>query len=88
VGDDEQRDLVLGVELAEEVDDLLAGLGVEVAGGLVAEEQGRRAEQGARDRDALLLATRQLVRVAVREVRQADAAQRLAPAALGLLRVR
>ena len=78
VGHDHQRHAVLGVELAEEVDDLLAGLGVEVAGRLVAQQQRRRAEQRARDRDALLLPARQLARPTVREVCEADPPQRLA----------
>ena len=87
VGDDDERHAVLRVELAEEVDHFLAGLGVEVAGRLVAQQQLRRAEQRARDRDALLLAARQLARPAVREVGEPDAAQRLAAALLDVRRV-
>ena len=50
-------------------------LGVEVAGRLVAEQQRRVVDERARDRDALLLAARQLVGVVVQLGRQADQAQ-------------
>ena len=47
-------------DLFETVDDLLAGVGVEIAGGLVGHEDGRVVGQRAGDGDTLLLAARQL----------------------------
>ena len=49
---------------------------VEVAGRLVAEQQARRADQRARDRDALLLAAGELDRQEVGAVGDADALER------------
>ena len=50
---------------------------VEVAAGLVGEQQRRVVDEGAGDRDALLLAAGELVGVAVELGREADQAQRL-----------
>src|SRR5512141_250018 len=50
------------IELEEKIDDLGAGLGVEVAGGLVGQEKSRAADEGPGDRDALLLAAGELPR--------------------------
>ena len=61
-----------------------AGLGVERAGGLVAEENVRPLRDGARDRDALLLAAGELRRKVIEPVAQPDQPQRL----LGAHRVR
>jgi hypothetical protein len=49
---DEQRDPLLGVELAQEFDDVAAGIRIEAASRLVAQEQLGRTEQRSRDRDA------------------------------------
>ena len=51
-------------------------LRVEVAGRLVGDEQVRVGDDGARDRDALLLAARQLLRAVAGAMRQADGAER------------
>ena len=59
--------------------DLLAGLGVELAGRLVGEQEPRPVRERAGDRDALLLAARELVRPVLRprlEARRARAAPR------------
>jgi len=56
VRDDDDRRARLAVQLVEERDDLLARGAVEVPGGLVGEEDARAVHEGARDRDALLLA--------------------------------
>ena len=53
--------LPLGVELVEEGHDLIAGVGVEVAGGLVGEDDGGLVDEGAGDGDALALAAGELV---------------------------
>jgi hypothetical protein len=58
---DEDDGVALGVEFVEEGHDLVAGLGVEVAGGLVGEDDGGLVDQGAGDGDALALAAGELV---------------------------
>jgi len=65
-----------GVELAEEVHHGVAVLGVEVAGRLVREEDGRLAGQRAGDGDALLLAAGELRRKVLRAMQHADALER------------
>ena len=55
---------------AEEVEDLLAGLGVQVAGGLVGQQQGRVVDQGPGDGHPLLLAAGELGRLVVQAVPQ------------------
>ena len=75
----DDRLAVLAVERLQQVEDLVAGLAVEVAGRLVAEQQRRVGDDGAGDADALLLAARELARVVVGAVGQAD--DRRAPSA-------
>jgi hypothetical protein len=58
VRDHEQGRSALAVQLEEQIVDRLAGRAVEVAGGLVGEEQRRLEDHRARERDALLLAAR------------------------------
>jgi len=55
VGDHDEGLAVVGDRLAEQVEDLGAGARVEVAGGLVGEDDLRLARQRACDGDALLL---------------------------------
>ena len=62
------------VQLAEHLHDLLAGRAVEVAGGLVGQEDRGLVDQRAGDGDALALAARQLVGPVVHAVAQADPA--------------
>ena len=50
------------VELPEELEDAVGGFAVQVAGGLVREDDLRAVEQGAGDGDALLLAAGELMR--------------------------
>ena len=54
MGDDDEAVAALGVELEQEVDDFAAGGVVEVAGGLVGEEERGVVAQGAGDGDTLL----------------------------------
>ena len=61
MGDDDDRRPVR-VQAAEEADDFLPGSGVELAGRLVGEEQGRPVGERAGDRHALLLAPGELRR--------------------------
>ena len=82
VGHQDDRQAVLAVELPEEGEDLLAGLGVEVAGGLVGDQERAAVDQRPGDRDPLLLAAREPRRLVVEPVAQADPLeQRPGPAA-------
>ena len=63
VGDHEHGDAALLVEPAQEGKNLRAGLGVEVAGGLVGQDDRGVVDQGAGNGHPLLLAARQLVGV-------------------------
>ena len=76
VGDQDDR-LAAGVELVEDLHDLLAGPGVEVAGRLVGEDDRRAVDQGAGDGDALALSARELVRLVPHAVREPDLLDRL-----------
>src|SRR5437899_14488 len=60
VGDEDDR-VALRVQLLEQPHDLLPGDGVEVAGRLVGEQDGRAHDEGPGDRHPLALAARQLV---------------------------
>ncbi len=61
------------MQLAQQLHHRLAVGRVEVAGRLVRQEDGRIARDRARDRDALLLAARELRREVLHPVRHADA---------------
>ena len=76
VGDDDDRRAGL-VDPVEQLHHADRGDRVEVAAGLVGEQQRRVVDEGAGDRDALLLAAGELVGVAVQLGREADQAQRL-----------
>ena len=65
------------VDLAEQVHDVERQIGVEVAGGLVGQHERRIVDQRARDRNALLLAARELERKRVHPVLQPDPLQHL-----------
>ena len=66
VCDDDERGVGLAGDLLEECHDDAARVRVEGARRLVGEDDARAAHEGARDRDALLLATTHLARVGVR----------------------
>ena len=72
----DDRLAVLAVERLQQVEDLVAGLAIEIAGRLVAEQQRRVGDDGARDADALFLAAGELPRVVLRAIGQADDLQR------------
>ena len=76
-----------GVDLAQQVHDLEREIRIEIAGRLVGETQRRIVDERARDRDALLLAAREIVRIGVHAVLQAHPLQDLERAA-SLLRGR
>ena len=72
VRDHDDRLAVLAVERLQQIQDLVAGLAIEVAGRLVAEQQRRIGDDGAGDADALFLAAGELARIVVRPVGEAD----------------
>jgi hypothetical protein len=74
---DEHDGVAAGVEGVEEGHDLEAGFGVEVAGGLVGEDDGGVVDQGAGDGDALALAAGELVGLVVHARFEADVGERL-----------
>jgi hypothetical protein len=55
----------------EEAEDLDAGLGIQIPGGLVGQDDGRRVYQGSGDGDALTLSARQFVRTMMHAVTEA-----------------
>ena len=79
-GDEHRR--AARVDLAEQVHDLERQVGIEVAGRLVGEDELRIVDERARDRDALLLAARQLLGKRVHAVLQPDPLQHLERLAL------
>ena len=78
-GDEHGR--AAGVDLAQQVHDLERQIGIEVAGRFVGEQQHRIVDERARDRDALLLTARQVLRVGVHAVLQPDPLEDLERAA-------
>ena len=76
VRDHDDRLAVIAVERLQQVEDLVAGLAIEIAGRLVAEQQRRVGHDRARDADALLLAAGQLPRIVPRAVGEPDDLQR------------
>ena len=62
------------LQSAEDPVDLVAGLGVELAGRLVGQDEERLLDQGPGDRHALLLAAGELVGAVVEPVAEADLA--------------
>ena len=70
--------------IGQQAHDLLAVGGVEIAGGLVGQDQLRGGDEGAGDGDALLLAAGELLRPVARAMPHADPLQRLGDAPLPL----
>ena len=85
VGDHQDGLAELGVELAEQGQDVVRALAVEVAGGLVRHDDLRVVHDGARDGHALLLTTRELARVVAHALFETDHAQGRLGALLALL---
>ena len=84
---DDQRRLPLVPQRAEQFDDVPAGARIEVAGGLVRQDQIRRVDQRPRNGHPLLFSARKFVGPVVHAFGQADPLQQLAPAPGGLGRV-
>src|SRR5204863_1456671 len=78
VRDEHDRRARLAVQRLEQLHDTRAGLAVEVARGLVGEEQPRRIAERPRDRDALLLATGELIREVVHTIAETHPGEQLA----------
>jgi hypothetical protein len=77
VGDGYEREAALAPQVFQEHHDLVAGAFVEIAGGLVREQNSRSFDQGPGDRHALLLAAGQLRRQMPGPVAQPQLGQRL-----------
>ena len=73
---------LLLVQRLQQVEDLIAGLAVEVAGRLVAQQQRRIGDDRARDADALLLTAGQLARLVLGAVAQSPPGSSAAPTRL------
>ena len=73
------------VQIANQRENLLAGVRVEIAGRLVGEQDRRIDRQRARDRDALALAAGQLLRQVLQAVAELHQSQQLARALVDLL---
>ncbi len=82
---DHEDRAALGVEVLEEPEDLGPRVRVEVARGLVREDDARVVDEGARDRRALALAARELRRPVVQPVAELDGLEELPAASLALL---
>ena len=78
MGDQHERGAGIRVQAEQQFDDRLPGAGVEIAGGLVREQQRRPGHERARQRDALLFAAGQLARIVVETFAQADLVENLA----------
>ena len=61
------------VQIEHQIDDLLAGGRIEIAGRFVGQQQTRRPRERTRDSDALLLAAGKLARIVMQALRQTDA---------------
>ena len=72
-----QRGAGVAIQPEEHLDDRPAGLRIEIAGGLVGEENLRPVDEGPGERDALLLAAGKLERVMLEPVAQADPREQL-----------
>ena len=83
--DDDQRHVELAVDAAQQVKDLRSRGGVECAGGLVAQHDGRIVGQRACDGHALLLAAGQLARIAVGQIGQSNQVKQIAGTLLALV---
>ena len=76
--DDDQRHIKFTVDATQQVENLRRGGGVERAGGLIAQHDGRIVGQRPCDGHALLLAAGQLARVAVGQIGQSDQVEQVA----------
>ena len=80
VGDEDEGGAFAAVEVEQKVHDLGAVFGVEIAGGLVCEDDGRAEDEGTGEGDALLFAAGKLDGVVIRAVGEADGGEQAAGA--------
>ena len=78
MGRDDEREAELALERVDQIEHALAGVGVEVAGWLVAQQQLGPLRERTSDRDALRLAAGELDGQAVRLASEADELEQLA----------
>ena len=83
VGHDENGDSPVIIERLKRLQDFFGGGGIEVAGWLVGQEEGRLVDQGPGDGHTLLLAAGHLLRVMVHAVSEADKLEQLLSPDLG-----
>src|SRR3954468_6390434 len=81
MGDEHDRGAAVAVERLHQLENALTGGVVEISGRLVGEQDSWRVGERPRDRDPLLLSTRQLHREMVRAIAEADALDQI-PCAL------
>ena len=72
MGGNDERETESPLQLLQQLEHAGARVGVEMAGRLVAEEESRRLDERARDRDALRFAPRELARKLVEPFRETD----------------
>jgi hypothetical protein len=84
VGGDDRGDAFAPDQVLQQHHDRPSGLGVQLTGRLVSQEERRAIREGASDRDALLLAAGQLVGPVVDPVPEADELEQLAHARVAL----
>jgi hypothetical protein len=77
VSGEDRGGVLFASEAPQKIKDQSTGEGVEIAGGLIGEEEFRRVHQSASDGDTLHLSTGELVRKAVAEAVEFDPAQTL-----------
>lgn len=84
VGDEDDGDALITIQILEHLEDFLGGLGIEVAGGLIGKEDGGTIDESAGDGDALLLTTGELAWGVVHALAEADFAEEFLAAIAGL----
>ena len=75
VCDQHQRDVFRETGLANEIDDLLFMLGIDIGRWFIGQEQARAIRQGTRNGNALLFADRHRSRLVMHAMRQSDSLQ-------------
>ena len=80
VSDEDERGSLSTIQSEQEVEHVRAIAGVEIACGLICEHDGRAEDECAGERDPLLLSARELDRIMMHSVSEADAFEKLARA--------
>ena len=77
MGHEHQRD-PLCMEFIKQVEHIVGGAGIQCSGGFIRQQQAGLVDDGSGDRDTLLLAAGELVRLILHAIRQTDTVQGLA----------